>query len=235
MSKTKKAYYLRFIARIIVLIISILLYFIKPEYFSIVNGFGIFKEFNVLSIIYLIWIVDIIIQNLPISNYLSIGTLKQHKKYMQKTNISLASIKKLILKQVNSTKSAFKIFIIWMAGLFLVGYLYWTNIIGIKEIFIMCCIFYVCDLICVLFFCPFQKFFLHNKCCATCRIFNWDHIMMFSPFVYVVGFYSLSLFVLSLASMIIWEINHLLHMERFSDETNASLQCKNCKERMCRR
>ncbi|MBQ1332508.1 MAG: hypothetical protein IIY36_06195, partial [Lachnospiraceae bacterium] len=35
---------------------------------------------------------------------------------------------------------------------------------------LLSCLFSVCDMICILFFCPFQTWFLKNKCCSTCRI-----------------------------------------------------------------
>ena len=47
-------------------------------------------------------------------------------------------------------------------------------------------LFYVCDLICVLIWCPF-RLIMKNRCCTTCRIFNWDHLMMFSPLIFVGG------------------------------------------------
>ena len=128
-----------------------------------------------------------------------------------------------------------KVFILWTGLTIVIGMLYIFKIISYKEIFLISNFFYLCDLICVLFFCPFQKYLLHNKCCATCRIFNWDHVMMFSPFVFVCGFYTWSLVLLSLISMLVWEFTYYAHPERFFEESNKALKCKNCKEKMCRK
>lgn len=107
--------------------------------------------------------------------------------------------------------------------------------LGKAELFLLCVCFYVCDLICVLFFCPFRIFFLKNRCCATCRIFNWDHLMMFSPFVFAAGFFTLSLFFLALLVFVVWEAAFHLHPERFWEQTNAALGCAACTDRLCGR
>ena len=91
----------------------------------------------------------------------------------------------------------------------------------------------VCDMICILFFCPFQTWFMKNRCCATCRIYNWDFAMMFTPLLFVPHFYTWSLLGIALALLIEWE--YLLHKypERFSESTNQCLSCANCPEKLC--
>ena len=91
----------------------------------------------------------------------------------------------------------------------------------------------VCDIICILFFCPFQTWFMKNKCCSACRIYNWDYAMMFTPLFFVKRFYAWSLLVLSFALLVRWEITFYRHPERFSENTNDYLQCKNCTEKLC--
>ena len=109
------------------------------------------------------------------------------------------------------------------------------DVIGRAEIFLICMFFYVCDLICVLFWCPFRVFLMKNRCCTTCRIFNWDHIMMFVPFVFSGGFYGLSLFAMSALVFAVWEAAFHLHPERFWERTNASLRCSQCSDVLCGR
>ena len=95
-------------------------------------------------------------------------------------------------------------------------------------------IFYsVCDMICILFFCPFQTWMMKNKCCSTCRIYNWDYIMMFTPLLVVDNPYAKCLVGLSLLLLIRWELNYFMHPERFYEETNCALSCANCKEKLC--
>ena len=58
--------------------------------------------------------------------------------------------------------------------------------------------------------------------------------MMFTPLWIVPSFYNYSLVIMSIIVLIIWEVSYHKHFERFYEETNESLKCKNCKELMCR-
>ena len=102
-----------------------------------------------------------------------------------------------------------------------------------KILLLLSVVFYVCDLICVLFWCPFRVWFMKNRCCTTCRIFNWDHIMMFSPLFFVPGFFTWSLCGVSIIVLAVWEISFALHPERFYEGTNEALRCSNCTDRLC--
>ena len=98
---------------------------------------------------------------------------------------------------------------------------------------LLCLAYSVCDMICILFFCPFQTWFLKNKCCCTCRIYNWDYAMMFTPLFFVRKSYTWSLLVLSVALLARWEITFYKYPERFSEATNGYLGCRNCSEKLC--
>ena len=110
--------------------------------------------------------------------------------------------------------------------------LYFTGLIGKMVLFMISVIFYVCDLICVLIWCPF-RLIMKNKCCTTCRIFNWDHLMMFSPMVFMGGFYAISLFALSVLAFLVWELCVMLYPERFWERSNAALKCSECTDKLC--
>ena len=99
--------------------------------------------------------------------------------------------------------------------------------------FLLYCAYSVCDVICILFFCPFQSWFLKNKCCSACRIYNWDYAMMFTPLFFVRKGYTWSLLALSVALLVRWEIVFYRHPERFSEKTNEYLRCANCTEKLC--
>ena len=88
-------------------------------------------------------------------------------------------------------------------------------------------------MICILFFCPFQTWFMKNRCCAVCRIYNWDFAMMFTPYLFIPNGYTWSLLGMSLLLLIRWEITVHRHPERFAENTNAALSCKNCEEKLC--
>jgi hypothetical protein len=124
--------------------------------------------------------------------------------------------------------------ILWFALNAVIGALYYVGIFD-KGILILIALGYsVCDIICILFFCPFQTWFMKNRCCTTCRIYNWDFAMMFTPLIFLPHPYTYSLVALSLAILIRWEWNYRRHPERFSESTNACVSCKHCNEKLCK-
>ena len=91
----------------------------------------------------------------------------------------------------------------------------------------------VCDIICILFFCPFQTWIMKNRCCATCRIYNWDFAMMFTPLIAIPSVYTYTLLGCALLLLLRWEITYRLYPERFSTATNHCLDCSRCQEKLC--
>lgn len=89
------------------------------------------------------------------------------------------------------------------------------------------------DMVCVVLWCPIQLIFMKNRCCTTCQIFNWDAIMTSTPLLTVMCPFSWLLLGLSLLVLIRWELAVARHPERFDERTNLSLQCANCKDRLC--
>ena len=74
---------------------------------------------------------------------------------------------------------------------------------------------------------------MHNKCCTTCRIFNWDHAMMFSSLIAIPGLWTYSLLFMSFSILIVWEIACSVYPERFLEKTNCALRCSNCNDKLC--
>ena len=103
-----------------------------------------------------------------------------------------------------------------------------------RGFLILLCLFYsVCDIFCILIYCAFQKWFLINRCCMTCLIYNWDYPMMFTPLLFVGGIPAWSLLGLGIALLIKWELDYHRHPERFFQEWNLGMKCINCKEKLC--
>lgn len=227
-----KVYWARLIGRIFIFMFAIYLFLTRKEIFNIVNGYNFFKSFSILHLLWGLWIFDMLCQLIPISKQLSIGSMKHFKSHFKpiKDKVLDKEAVKEYIKQ--TTKSAYKVFFLYLAMVLAIGYLYNKGIIDYAIVFLIVVFFYVCDLICVLIWCPF-RLMMGNRCCTTCRIFNWDHIMMFSPFVFVKGFYPLSLFFMSLVVFIMWELTTFMHPERFWDETNSALKCSNCTDKIC--
>lgn len=93
--------------------------------------------------------------------------------------------------------------------------------------------YFAFDMFSVVIWCPLQLFMMHNRCCTTCQIFNWDAIMVATPLVFAGGWFSLIVLVLALVVLFRWELAFVRHPERFDERTNASLRCANCKDALC--
>ena len=221
---------IRLIARIIIFITG--LFMCKDaQNFEILEGNNFFKEFDILHLLWGVLVCDMIYQILPIKNKVALGSQKlfanRFKPILEKINYE--ALKNYV---VTTTKAAYKVFIIWTVVNIVLGILYYTNVINKIWLFMISVFFYVCDLICVLVWCPF-RLLMKNKCCTTCRIFNWDHLMMFTPLIFVGGFYSTSLVIMSILAWLVWELCVMMYPERFSEMTNAALKCSECTDKLC--
>ena len=178
----------------------------------------------ILTITWIIFVVEMIFRFFP-SKYESPGCQKQFTKNYIKSGKT-----EVVVQDNNSTVLVALIWIVFN-GIF--GALYMTGILDEGIMILLCSAYSVCDMICILFFCPFETWFMKNKCCVTCRIYNWDYAMMFTPLFFVRKRYTWSLLILSVALLIRWEVTFYRHPERFSENTNSYLKCEKCTEKLC--
>ncbi len=92
----------------------------------------------------------------------------------------------------------------------------------------------VCDVVCIVVFCPFQMLLMKNRCCMTCVIYNWDYLMMATPLLFSRSWGGRCLFLLGLAVFFQWEWKKHHYPARFWEETNKNLACSHCTEKSCR-
>jgi len=234
LSYFRKQYLIRFFARCAILVLTVVLFFAAPGQFEVLSGFACFRKFSLFSILWLFWMVDMVLALMPSAKYWPIGsqkflkeTFQPLKNYMERTDQGLV---KFIVK---SNRDTLRIGIVWLALLAAIGTVWYLGLLSRELLMVICVFFYVCDLICVLFWCPFRAWFMKNRCCTTCRIFNWDHMMRFSPLVFIPGFYTWTLCLASFVVFLVWEITFALHPERFWEGTNAALKCANCTDMLC--
>ena len=121
----------------------------------------------------------------------------------------------------------------WVALNGTLGGLYLLGVYDAGILVLVSLAYAVCDMICILWFCPFHTWVLKNKCCTTCRIYNWDYAMMFTPLIFIPDIFTCSLIGLSVLLLIRWEVTAAKHPERFAENSNACLDCKNCPEKLC--
>ena len=177
------------------------------------------------SIVWFVFGVEMLLRFFP-SRLESMGCQKQFaRNYKPKgENISPTN---------QSRKRTALVTAVWFALNGVFGALYFAGLFD-RGILILIAIGYsVCDIICILFFCPFQTWFMKNRCCTTCRIYNWDFAMMFTPLVFIPSIYTYSLLGCALILLARWEITYRLYPERFSTATNDCLDCSNCEEKLC--
>ncbi len=178
-------------------------------------------------ITWLVWLVFMVemLQRLFPSKLESPGSQKQFAgNYIKSGKVDI---------KIQENNATMLVAILWISFNAVFGALYMTGVFSDGIMVLISLGYSVCDMICILFFCPFQSWFLKNKCCSTCRIYNWDYAMMFTPLFFVRDFYAWSLFGMSLAIMLRWELTFYRHPERFSDETNEFIRCANCTEKLC--
>ena len=231
MSETRKIYFLRFIGRIVVFAVAVLLYLFDRDVFDVANGLNFFNEFSPLHLLWIIWMCDMILQLIPIKSHISIGSQKVFESLFKpiKEKVNYKSLKKYIK---DTTESAYKVMLIWIALTVLMSVLYISGIIDTGIMVLTATFFYVCDLICVLIWCPF-RLIMHNKCCTTCRIFNWDHLMMFLPIVALNSIFSWSLVIFAFVVWLVWELCVIIYPERFWENSNMALRCSECTDKLC--
>ena len=264
MTKRKKLYLFRVIGRIICFCVGTVL--ILLEIFNVfnfnfqatLNGLGFF-DFTKLSPIHIVWLLlaHYMIVDLFFSKLRHPGSAKHFGRVYMKKEYDKEELKKtrkfynkgawytaLSFLALNIAIGAI-VYLVdlkgWLPG-DAVGFLGWGNhtdgnkpglILLIFQLF-----YFASDFICVMFFCPFQSWMMKNRCCRTCRIFNWGAIMIEVPMImhillYGPSFYSVSLVLLGLVVFLKWEITLMVHPERFFQMSNDYLNCKNCEDPFC--
>jgi len=228
-SPMRRTYLMKFIGRCLVLVFFGLLGIFRPETFDVLQDFT--GGFSVLHVLWLVWMVDMLLQLFYVKKHVPLGSQKLFRqRYIPvKGGFDAHALRDYIRGR---TKSAYQIFLIYALGIGALGLLKRVGILNDIWLLVICAAFYVCDLICVLFWCPF-RIFMRTRCCTECRIFNWDHIMMFSPLLFVDGFYAKSLLWMAVAVFLLWEYCIMAYPERFWEGSNEALQCSSCRDKLC--
>ena len=231
MSGMRKRYALRLAGRLLILEIGFLFCIFDPSQFNVLQGMNFFDHFTWLHLLWGIWVIDMAAQLFPLRTQISLGSQKLWQMRFQplKEKFSVDALKQHI---ISATRAAYKVMLLWIALIAAIGYLHHVGVLSDIALFMTTVIFYVCDLICVLIWCPF-RLMMGNRCCTTCRIFNWDHLMMFSPLLFFPSFYCWSLLLLSILAWLVWELFIFLHPERFWEGANAALTCASCTDKLC--
>ena len=218
-------HYYKLVGRSIMFLAAAALYIIgKVQHSGMFAGY----EHSLLPLVYtLIFALEILLRFFP-SKLESMGC----QKHFQKNYVSRSIADKKALRR-RGLQMITPVIISWVALNGLIFALYFAGIIDWGVLILISLAYSICDMICILFFCPFQTWMMKNKCCGSCRIYNWDFIMMFTPLIFFRHPLAHVLVGLALLLLIRWELGAYFTPERYYEDTNTMLSCANCTEHLC--
>ncbi len=226
-----KIYCARLVVRIGVLMVAIQMYLRDKNSLIISKGLSLKNGIKPLHLLWMILAVEMISKFFP-QKITSIGCRKQFKANYR------ASERMPIKVEITNWKkqeniAAKKVFAGWFGGNALIAILYFTKVLSESEMVLLSLFYFVGDLICVVLFCPFQSFIMENRCCITCRIFNWDSMMFCTPLIFIRSIFSWSLVLIALVLLVWWEFVFWKYPQRFFEKSNENLKCQHCNEHLC--
>ena len=223
-------YMIKLVIRIVLFLVTAVIYLWDKSaiYRLIMMPLG--QSVNFMHILWFIFMIMMIKHLFP-KGKVTMALLKIEKReYEPVQDYSEAELRSYVKTQ---NKRAAVIMVIWLLFNSIFGLLYQFGILEKSDLIMLTVFYFLCDYICILFFCPFQTFIMKNKCCINCRIYDWGHFMMFTPMIWFGDFYGLSLFIMAGIVLIHWEIIYAKYPERFWQGSNRRLQCENCKDKTC--
>ena len=223
-----RSYLLRFFFRLVIMLVALACYFHERAWLDFT---AVPTYLTPLGALWVILLTSFALQLSPRSR-VSRGCLKQ---FSQHFSVVETAVDRFFLrtKLHRLDLGATRVAVVWVVLNGIFAALYYTGVLGVPEMLLLTVFYYLCDVICIVFYCPFQKLFMKNKCCVTCRIFAWGTIMTVTPLILIPHFYSWSLVALAVICTAAWEITYHRHPERFCEETNAFLTCAACTDRLC--
>lgn len=226
MSQITRRYLRNFLFRLTVFVLIAGVYILRPALLDFTAALS-------LPLI-LLWLAVLLsmLSQLSDKTGLTTGCMKQYpSRFAPVPDYDPQALAQAVREQ---NRGALKTAIVWLAVNLSFGLLYHRGILSAPTLVLLCALAYLCDLVCVLFFCPFQFFLMHNRCCVNCRIFAWGSWMMAAPLMCVPHWYAWTLFAAGLLVLCVWEARYRRYPERFWRGSNRNLQCAVCKEQLCR-
>lgn len=225
-----KRYLAKFAIRLCVFISVLIFYLVDQERMRRLMTEPIWNGISPIHVLWLVFMCIMISHIFP-SEKLPMGLRKAKKQhYMEMSDYSELELLKFVQTQ---NVRAWKVMLVWLCFNAIFGVLYLLGIIDNADLLMLTVFYFLCDYICILFFCPFQSIIMKNRCCVNCRIYEWGHFMMFTPMLFIRNFFSWSLFFTALVVLLRWEMTYAKHPERFWSGSNKTLQCQNCKDKTC--
>ena len=128
-----KKYIARLVFRLVVGGAIAALYFLRPEAFSVLEGMRFFDRFSLLHILWIVWMFNMILQMIPLKNFIALGSQKLFKRYYRSKDadksVSKAEKHNFIRK---SNKGAAAVMVIWMTITAAIGFLFKNDLINTR-------------------------------------------------------------------------------------------------------
>lgn len=224
----RKKYVIEFITRVILFFVTVGIYFCDKKYLEF-QGRGFFNNWY-LIFLWAFLMIDMI-KRLKPNNRVSMGSEKEHKVFYLEREYDKD---KLISMSRLEDRKAQKAMIFWLIPNMIFWILYFKGILHAQEMLLLFLFYYIADTFCVLFWCPFQILFMNNRCCTTCRIFNWDFFMLYFPLLVIPSFFSYTLCFMAIILFVRWEYRYHIYKERFFEYSNENLRCNKCTTYLCK-
>jgi len=226
-----KFYIIRLLLRIPVAGAVLYLYVYNREVLAGAVRFSLSGPFGLLHILWALLMLNMLVHLLPCGPFSPAGKKQFARHYRPvSAEVDRQSLRAYV-RRVN--RRAGLTMVVWLGCHGLLLPLCLAGLIGPAELIVLSTLYLVADLVCMLFFCPFQKWLMKCRCCIDCRIFEWGHFMMYTPMIFFISFYSYSLFFMACLLLLKWEISFARRPERFWSGANAALQCANCPDKLC--
>ena len=129
MSVKRKQYIARLVCRCLIFIAGLYCCFAYPQVFDILEGNNFFGSFSVMHLLWVVWMVDMFLQIVPIKNQVPLGSQKlfanRFRPILDKWNYE--NLRSYV---ISTTKAAYKVFVIYAAMIAAIGFLYHVGVIG---------------------------------------------------------------------------------------------------------
>lgn len=173
-----------------------------------------------------IMLISIALRFFPMKSE-SMGAMKQFvQNYRPRAKIDPATLRKGVRR---GNRDALMTLALWLPVNGAIYWLYLSQRITAGVLLLVSLFYSVMDMVCIKFYCPFQRWLMKNRCCTTCRIYNWDFIMTHTPTILIPNPMAVPLWLGSALLAVRWEWNWFRHPERFLEAGNQSLTCGNCR------
>lgn len=230
-TKMLNRYIVKLVIRVAIFISVLVFYILHKDLLCQLMTRPVYMGITLLHVLWLVFMLMMLLHIFPIGRLITMALRKADEVHYQKVE-GYSELELYRFVQDQNVK-AWKVMLSWLSVNAVFGFLYLLHVMDDADLLMLTVFYFLCDYICILFYCPFQSVIMKNKCCVNCRIYDWGHFMMFIPMLFIRNFFSWSLFFTSCVVLIHWEIIYAKHPERFWSGSNKTLQCANCKDKTC--